>query len=347
MSSARNYTQVTLKKLFALSGNQCAFPDCSQNIADKDNIIGEICHIEAAEQGGLRYNSAQTDKERAGYNNLIVLCGNHHKVIDNPDNINKYTVDALKEMKENHENNYIYEPYKVSQAIIEKILSNAIQQSTEQNYSQNVTTTNQNLGNGTQQVTIAREVKTDNIIGTQNINNYPFSDTSQLDQSRQDRDIIDEIFHHILENVPSKGTTLEQIRDSEPFSKLKIKVPLNFPKQQMKIFQEMLHQTWDKKRLVEHYLAEQSAIDETKVFDLQEHIQSEFRRIKGSNDHNRKIGDLPVIEQLSQQYITNSKRQNDPVYQANAKAIVLYFFEFCTIGKKTDKEIGETPDLFR
>jgi hypothetical protein len=55
MSSARNYTQATIKKLFASSGNQCAFPDCTQNIVDKEgNMIGEICHIEAAEQGGLR-----------------------------------------------------------------------------------------------------------------------------------------------------------------------------------------------------------------------------------------------------------------------------------------------------
>jgi hypothetical protein len=114
----------------------------------------------------------------------------------------------------------------------------------------------------------------------------------------------------------------------------------------MKIFQEILHQTWDKKNLVEHYLAEQSAIDETKVFDLQEHIQSEFRRLRGSDNHHIKIGDLQVIEQLSQQYITDSKRQNDPVYQANAKAIVLCFFEFCTIGQKTDQEKGKTLDLF-
>jgi hypothetical protein len=347
MSSARNYTQATLKKLFALSGNQCAFPDCTQNIIDKEsNMIGEICHIEAAKQGGLRYNTVQTDKERAHYNNLILLCRNHHQVIDNPDNIDKYTVEALKEMKDNHENNYMYNPYKVSQTVIEKIMSDVIQQSAEQNYSQNVTTTNKNLGNGTQLVNIAREVKTDNIIGTQNINHYPSYDTSQLEQNRQDRDIIDEIFHHILENVPSKGTTLEQIRDSKPFSKLRFKVPLNFPKHQMKTFQEMLHQTWDKKSLVEHYLAEQSAIDETKVFDLQEYIQSEFRRLRGSDDHHIKIDDLQVIEQLSQQYITGNKRKNDPVYQANAKAIVLYFFEFCTIGQKTEQEQGETFDLF-
>ena len=344
MSSARNYTKATIKKLFASSGNQCAFPDCTQNIVDKEgNMIGEICHIEAAEEGGLRYNLAQADKEKAHYNNLILLCGNHHTVIDNKDNINKYTVDALKEMKENHENNYMYEPYRVPQTIIEKIL-NTTQQKTEYNYSQNVT--NKNSGNGTQLVNIAREVKTDNIIATQINNNYPSVDTSQLDKSSQDLDIIDEIFQHILENVPSKGTTLEQIRDSEPFSKLKIKVPLNFPKQQMKIFQEMLHQTWDKKSLVEHYLAEQSAIDETKVFDLQGHIQSEFRRLRGSNEHNIKIGDVLVIEQLSQQYIKDNHKSNDPIYQANAKAIVLYFFEFCTIGQKTVQEKGETFDLF-
>lgn len=343
MSSARNYTQATIKKLFASSGNQCAFPDCTQNIVDEEgNMIGEICHIEAAEQGGLRYNPAQTDKQRAHYNNLILLCGNHHTVIDNPDNINKYTVDLLKGMKENHEDNYIYKRYEVPQTVIEKIL-NTTQQNIEYNYSQNVTTTNQNSGNGTQLVNIARTLEGN----TFNIsNNYPSSDTSQLDQSRQDRDIIDEIFQHILENVPSKGTTLEQIRDSKPFSKLKIKVPLNFPRQQMKIFQEMLHQTWDKKSLVEHYLAELSAIDETKVFDLQEHIQSEFRCIRDSSDHNIKIGDLQVIEQLSQQYIKNNHKSNDPIYQANAKAIVLYFFEFCTIGQKTDKEQGETFDLF-
>jgi hypothetical protein len=345
MSAARNYTNTTLKHLFALSGNKCAFPDCSQNIVDKeDNMIGIICHIEAAKKGGLRYNPAQTDKQRAHHHNLILLCGNHHPVIDNPDNIDKYTVEALKEMKEKHENNYMYEPYKVPQTVIEKIL-NTNQQNIEHNYSQNVTSTSQNLGKGTQLVNIAREVKTDNIIGTQNTYNYPSSDTSQLDQSHQDRNIFDEIFHHILENLPSKGTTLEQIRDSKPFSKLKDKVLLNFPKEQKKIFQEMLHQTWDKKSLVEHYLTELSAIDQTKVFDLQEHIQSEFRRIKGSNDHNLEIGDLPVIEHLSQQYIKDSKK-TDPVYQANAKAIVLYFFEFCKIGKKTDKEKGETLDLF-
>jgi len=352
MSSARYYTQATIKKLFASSGNQCAFPDCTQNMVDKEgNMIGEICHIEAAEQGGLRYNPAQTNKERAHYNNLLLLCRNHHTpVIDNPDNIDKYTVEALREMKENHENNYMYEPYKVPQTVIEKILSNAIQQSTEHNYSQNVTTTNQNWGNGTQLVNIAREVKTDNIIGTQNINNYPSSDTSQLDRSRQDREIIgeiiDEISHYILDNKPLKATALAEIKKSEKLLEIKKKVELNFEsKPKIRIFSDMLINTWDKKELVEEYFKELSEIDPLHVLTLEEYIQSEFRRLRNDDDHHANIDDLKVIGELSQQYLRRDKR-NNPDYQANAKAMVLYFFELCKIGNKTEKEIGETPDLF-
>ncbi len=345
MSSARDYTQATIKKLFASSGNQCAFSDCTQNIVDKEgNTIGEICHIEAAKQGGLRYNPLQMDEERAHYNNLLLLCRNHHTpVIDNPDNVDIYTVKALREMKENHEDNHMYEPYRVSQTVIEKILSMP-QQSTEQNYSQNVT--NQNSGNGTQVVSNAVKSEGNTFIGGNQIDKQTINySTPDIDQSCQDRDIIDEIFQHILKNVPSTGITLKQMGDSKPFTKIKIKVPLNFPKQQMERFQEMLHQTWDKKELVKAYLAEQSAIDETKVYDLREHIQSEFSHIKNSDDYHMKIGDLQVIEQLSQQYITEAKRQDNPIYQANAKAIVLYFFEFCTIGQKTDKEIREQLKL--
>jgi hypothetical protein len=345
MSSARNYTQATIKKLFASSGNQCAFPDCTQNIVDKEgNMIGEICHIEAAEQGGLRYNPAQTGEEKAHYNNLILLCGNHHTVIDNKDNINKYTVDALKEMKENHENNYMYEPYKVPQTIIEKIL-NTTQQKTEYNYSQNVTTTNQNYGNGIQLVNTAREQKTDNIIGTQTINNYPSADTSQLDQSCQDRDIIDEIFKHILENKPLKATAPEKIKESEKLLELKEKVRLNFEnKPKIRIFSDMLINTWDKKELVEEYFNKLYESDPLQVLTLEEYTQSEFRRLR-NDDHNAKIDDLKVIGDLSQQYLIEDKK-NNPDYQANAKAMVLYFFEICKIGKKTVQEKGKTFDLF-
>ena len=46
-----------LRTLFALSGNQCAFPGCNHSlISNKGTFITEICHIEAANEGGERYN---------------------------------------------------------------------------------------------------------------------------------------------------------------------------------------------------------------------------------------------------------------------------------------------------
>ncbi len=106
---ARQYTPTTIKKLFALSGNQCAFPDCNVVfvLPERQEIIAQICHIEAAEIGGERYNPNQTDNERRDYNNLILLCPNHH--VETDDTV-KYTVEILKEIKRNHELKILSQP---------------------------------------------------------------------------------------------------------------------------------------------------------------------------------------------------------------------------------------------
>lgn len=102
---ARNYKTLTIKRLFALSGNQCAFPDCSvtfMNWEDETNY-SNICHIEDANPNthkADRYNPNLTDKQRSEYQNLILLCPNHHLETNDPC---KYTVQGLKEMKRAHE----------------------------------------------------------------------------------------------------------------------------------------------------------------------------------------------------------------------------------------------------
>jgi hypothetical protein len=101
MSKGRGYTRSTLKKLYALSGNQCAFPGCNKTLVNKNNAKdSNICHIEAAKKGGERYNPKMTDEERADYPNLILFCIQHH---DETNNVEKYTVQKLKEMKSAHE----------------------------------------------------------------------------------------------------------------------------------------------------------------------------------------------------------------------------------------------------
>jgi hypothetical protein len=91
----------TVKRLFAQSGNRCAFPSCPLSIIDGATIVGEICHIKAANARGPRYDPDQTAAERRGYGNLILLCRNHHVVVD--DDPEAYTVERLIKMKTDHE----------------------------------------------------------------------------------------------------------------------------------------------------------------------------------------------------------------------------------------------------
>src|SRR5579884_503343 len=95
-------TEKTIKRLFALSGNICAYPRCQLPIVESaGTIIGDICHIKARHAGGPRFDLAQSEEDRHAFNNLILLCRNHHKVIDSEPDL--YTVDALAEMKLIHE----------------------------------------------------------------------------------------------------------------------------------------------------------------------------------------------------------------------------------------------------
>jgi hypothetical protein len=95
-------TLTTIKRLFALSRNRCAYPQCqSPIVTSEDAIIGDVCHIRAENEGGPRYDSKQTVEERHAFPNLILLCKNHHQVVDATPAT--YTVDLLTDMKEIHE----------------------------------------------------------------------------------------------------------------------------------------------------------------------------------------------------------------------------------------------------
>lgn len=98
-------SELTIKRLYSLGGNQCAFPDCPFEFfnVDNDTNISNICHIEDSKPNTSRpdrYNPNMLDEERHSFENLILLCPNHHKVTDNVD---IYTIDVLKKMKRDHE----------------------------------------------------------------------------------------------------------------------------------------------------------------------------------------------------------------------------------------------------
>jgi transcription elongation GreA/GreB family factor len=116
----------TLNKLFAFSGNQCAHPDCTSNLFDDEyNFIGQVCHIEAAMDGGERFNKQQSNEDRRKFDNLLLLCYPHHIKTNN---VSKYPVDRLREIKDAHESQYkaIDKQFVVDDQIITSVYNNLL-----------------------------------------------------------------------------------------------------------------------------------------------------------------------------------------------------------------------------
>ena len=103
-------TSKTRKMLWGKSGNRCAMPDCKKelvvNISEINNhsIIGEECHIIAQSPDGPRGNENFDINKIDDYDNLILMCGEHHTIIDDKSNLALFTVEKLQNMKKEHEN---------------------------------------------------------------------------------------------------------------------------------------------------------------------------------------------------------------------------------------------------
>lgn len=91
----------TIKRLYGLSGNRCAFPGCTTPVVTESSAIADICHIKAARPRGRRYDPSQTDEERHALTNLILLCPTHHRIIDSNESF--FSVVALSALKAGHE----------------------------------------------------------------------------------------------------------------------------------------------------------------------------------------------------------------------------------------------------
>lgn len=90
-----------LRDLAIKSKNKCAFPGCGRPLLNEHGAyVAELCHIEAAEPGGQRYNPLLTDEERRAPSNLMFMCHEHHKETD--DEL-RYPVAKLHEIKHAHE----------------------------------------------------------------------------------------------------------------------------------------------------------------------------------------------------------------------------------------------------
>ena len=95
-----------LKALLQKSGNRCAFPGCPavltiQESDDSTVILSNVAHIVAQREDGPRGKFALPFDRRDDESNLMLLCPEHHKIIDSKPQL--YTVERLRGMKEDHE----------------------------------------------------------------------------------------------------------------------------------------------------------------------------------------------------------------------------------------------------
>ena len=100
-------SQSDIKLLYGLAAARCAFPGCKELCAasatkeDRAVPLGNIAHIVAYSNDGPRANPNLDEKDRNGYSNLILLCANHHELVDKQHGT--HTTEDLRKWKSDHE----------------------------------------------------------------------------------------------------------------------------------------------------------------------------------------------------------------------------------------------------
>jgi len=95
----------TRKVLWGRSGNRCAI--CKHELVidatrhDDESVVADECHIISSRPSGPRCDSSYPSDKLDSYENLILLCRTHHKMVD--DQTATFTTDILRQMKCNHE----------------------------------------------------------------------------------------------------------------------------------------------------------------------------------------------------------------------------------------------------
>ena len=92
----------TLRRLYLLSGNQCANPKCATVLINANGtLVADVCHIKAESPGGPRFDETLGVEERRAPENLILLCNTCHTLVDAEPN--KYSIAVLTKWKSDRE----------------------------------------------------------------------------------------------------------------------------------------------------------------------------------------------------------------------------------------------------
>jgi hypothetical protein len=94
-------------RLYSLSGNQCAFPGCTNSVTyqeapgEKPVTLAQRAHLVGVGRQGPRSKAVPISDDPNAIENLTLLCGVHHPIVDNNPRI--YSVEVLAKFKADHE----------------------------------------------------------------------------------------------------------------------------------------------------------------------------------------------------------------------------------------------------
>jgi hypothetical protein len=98
----------TQRRLFADSGGFCANPICPSPYLFREldlaepPTIAEMAHVIAQSRAGPRGEEPLRDEERDLFENLVLLCANCHKVVDDMKALGRYSVELMRRWKAEH-----------------------------------------------------------------------------------------------------------------------------------------------------------------------------------------------------------------------------------------------------
>jgi hypothetical protein len=302
-NKSRNYSNSTIKRLFIKSGGQCAFSGCTNKLIAEDDItvIGQIAHIQAVNKGGSRYYPEISEKERADFPNLMLLCDEHHKMIDNKANESKYPIDLLRKWKTEHEEKHEQDKFQIPDTLIE-------------------------------QITIQLE-------------NYLNDLTKKFVEAtfEVNRTILDEIFDYIYKEKIDLEKAKRKLEKDGLVITTKIKI--NFNSSNRNRVNEIFAKYLQYAPIIQEFVSIEEENNTFRIDGLRDTIQNLYCNIKNTEDTETTIQDFNIFTKIAKELLPLNK-QHDTSYIFNAKLIVLYFFEFCDIGKKTEKEANNNQLKF-
>ena len=146
----------------------------------------------------------------------------------------------------------------------------------------------------------------------------------QIESFQEDLGIIEEIYRSVLENT-KKSLNLDKDTDFLEINK-KIEFNISDPDEQKRV-KKLFEDIYDKINIIEKTF---SSLDPSQQRIITIDIGEQYHKFIKKNNSNM----METLENLFEHYTPKTKSKN-PEYNLLARSFVLFFFDDCTIGRKS------------